>query len=117
MNPTIQRMAIAAVSLFMMAQFGAQFAQSPLQLLVGFGAVGAVLGFLFRTGHRHLISGYAIGLLAMMYMDFMIGGALVKLTAPIYLAGYLFAAAAGLTARLLCFQLPAYWAARRSRTS
>ncbi|WP_115667157.1 hypothetical protein [Saccharospirillum mangrovi] len=117
MNPNVQRMAIAAISLFMMAQFGAQFAQSPLQLLIGFAAVGLVLGFLFRTGHRYLISGYAFGLVAMMLMDFIIGGALVKVTGPVYVAGYLFASAAGISIRFLCFQLPAYWAARKSRTS
>lgn len=117
MNPNVQRMALAAVSLFMMAQFGAQFAQSPMQLLVGFAAVGAVLGVLFRSGHRYLISGYAIGLVAMMFMDFIIGGALVRLTGPVYVAGYLFASASGLTLRFLLFQLPAYWAARRSRAS
>jgi len=117
MNPNVQRMALAAVSLFMMAQLGAQFAQSPMQLLIGFAAVGTVLGFLFRSGHRYLISGYAIGLVAMMFMDFIIGGALVKVTGPVYVAGYLFASAAGLSIRFICFQLPAYWAARRSRTS
>lgn len=113
MNPNIQRVAIAAVAMLMTAQLASRMAQSPTQLLVLLATTGAVLGLLFRTGHRHLITGYAIGLLITIFMEFMLIGPIIKLTGPVYVAGYLFAAAAGLTTRFLRIQMPAYWAARK----
>lgn len=114
MNPNTQRLAVAGVAIFMVAQFANILAQSPLQLLLALALTGAVLGFLFRTGHRHLITGYAIGLGLTLFMDFMMAGMIIRITGPIYAAGYLFAAAAGLTARFLRVQLPAYWASRKA---
>lgn len=117
MTPTVQRIAIAAVAMVMAAQFAARLAQSPTQLLIMLGLTGLVLGGLFRTGHRHLITGYAIGLGVTLMFEFITLGPVIQLTGPVYLAGYLFAAAAGLTARFLRAQLPAYWASRRPHHS
>ncbi len=114
MNPNVQRIALAAVAMVLAAQFAAQMAQSPTQLLVVLGMVGLVLGGLFRTGHRHLITGYAIGLVLTMIFEFITIGPIIQMTGPVYVAGYLFATAAGLTARFVRAQLPAYWTARRS---
>lgn len=114
MNPNLQRVAIAAVAMVMVAQFAARVAQSPTQLLIALGVTGLVLGGLFRTGHRHLITGYAIGLIVTMVFEFITIGPIIQLTGPIYVAGYLFAAAAGLTARFVRAQLPAYWSNRKT---
>jgi len=117
MNSNVQRIAIGAVAMVMATQFAARMAQSPTQLLVVLGVTGLILGGLFRTGHRHLITGYAIGLGLTLVFEFITVGPIIQLTGPVYVAGYLFAAAAGLSARFARAQLLAYWASRRQSRS
>ena len=80
--------------------------QSPYQLWVAMAVLGAITGLSFKTGQRHIITGFGLGIaLTLLREIFMFDARLVSVTAPVYAAGYLFAVATTISLRAIMVKL------------
>ncbi|MDN3647640.1 hypothetical protein QWZ13_01805 [Reinekea marina] len=79
--------------------FAGMLLSSPYQVWMVLAAIGLITGLLFKGGQRHVITGFAIGIALTLVREYMSYGEVVRVTAPVYLAGYLFAIATSLFVR------------------
>lgn len=85
---------VSGAVLMALALFVASFyLTSPYQLWILMAAIGLATGICFKLGQRHVISGFGIGIAATLTREAISYGEVVKVTAPVYAAGYLFAVA------------------------
>jgi len=96
----VQRISTSAVLTTILLLTAGLFLTSPYQLWIAMALLGVVTGILFRSGQRHVITGFGLGIAITLVREiFMYDASLIKVTAPVYAAGYLFAVAGTLTAR------------------
>jgi hypothetical protein len=81
--------------------FSGIFLNSPYQVWMVMAAIGLITGISFKTGQRHVITGFGIGLALTLLREYFTYGDVIRMTAPVYLAGYLFAIATSLAVRTL----------------
>lgn len=89
----IQRITTGAILMTLCLLAASMFLTSPYQLWVLMAVVGLITGISFKLGQRHVISGFGLGIAITMMRDLLSYGDVVKVTAPVYAAGYLFAVA------------------------
>lgn len=79
--------------------FAGMFLNSPYQVWMVMSALGLITGVSFRIGQRHVITGFGIGLALTIVREYLTYGDIIRMTAPVYFAGYLFAIATSLLVR------------------
>lgn len=89
----IQRITTAAILMTLGLFTASLFLQSPHQLWLLMAGVGLITGVSFKLGQRHVITGFGLGIAITLLRESLIYGHLIKVTAPVYAAGYLFAVA------------------------
>lgn len=78
------------------------YLQSPYQIWLLFALLGVITGISFRSGQRHVITGFALGItLTLIRETLTYGPDIIRITGLIYAAGYLFAAATTVAVRAL----------------
>ena len=102
----VQRILSSALLTALLLFIASLYLQSPYQLWVAMAVLGAITGILFRHGQRHVITGFGLGIaLTLLREILMFDASLIKITAPVYAAGYLFAVAGTLTLRTIAARL------------
>lgn len=89
----IQRITTAAILMTLGLFTASLFLQSPYQLWLLMAAVGLITGISFKLGQRHVITGFGLAIAITLLREALTYGQLIKVTAPVYAAGYLFAVA------------------------
>lgn len=79
--------------------------QSPYQVWLMMATLGVVTGFAHPKGQRHVITGFGLGITLTIIREAITYGPLIKVTAPVFLAGYLFAIATSLAVRTIFARL------------
>ena len=101
----IQRITTGAILMTLSLFTASLFLNSPYQLWGLMAVVGLITGVSFRLGQRHVITGFGIGIALTLAREALTYGQLVKVTAPVYAAGYLFAVATTLLVSYLLLTL------------
>ena len=98
----VQRILTSAVLTALLLFIANLYLQSPYQLWVAMAILGVITGSLFRQGQRHVITGFGLGIAITLLREvFIVDASLIRITAPVYAAGYLFAVAGTLSLRLM----------------
>ncbi len=83
-----------------------QFLQSPYQLWCLMACIGVITGLVFKTGQRHVITGFGLGIAITLFREiFTYGISIIELTGLVYAAGYLFAIATSIAVRTIALKL------------
>ena len=93
------RIFTAAILTLLSLVFAGILLNSPYQVWMVMAALGLITGISFREGQRHVITGFGIGLVLTLVREYLTYGDIIRMTAPVYLAGYLFAIATSLLVR------------------
>jgi hypothetical protein len=103
--PTQRIMTSAVLTLIALLAAG-MFFQSPYHIWLLMVLLGAITGVSFRTGQRHVITGFALGItLTLIREAITYGPDIVRMTGLVYAAGYLFAAATTISIRSIILKL------------
>jgi hypothetical protein len=95
-----QRIFTTAVLTVISLMIASMYLQSPYQLWLLMAGLGLVTGAAFKTGQRHVITGFGIGITITLFREvFMYGAVIIEITGLVYAAGYLFAVATTLAVR------------------
>jgi len=94
-----QRIFASAVMITLALLAASMLLQSPYQLWGLMAGVGLITGLSYKTGQRHVITGFGIGIALTLVREAITYGSLIEVTAPVYAAGYLFAVATTLSMR------------------
>lgn len=101
-----QRIFSAAVLITIALMIAGLYLQSPFQLWLLMAGVGLITGVAYRTGQRHVVTGFGFGIAITLIREaLMYGPQMIEVTGLVYAAGYLFAVATTVTARTLILKL------------
>lgn len=98
----MQRILTAAVLTIILLLVAGIWLQSPYQLWIAMTVLGVITGIAFKTGQRHVVTGFGVGIFVTLIREILIyGSGLLEITGPVYAAGYLFAVATTIAVRYL----------------
>jgi hypothetical protein len=102
----IQRIFTAAILTLISLLIAGLYFQSPYHIWLLMAALGAVTGIAFRTGQRHIITGFGLGIMLTLVREILTYGPdVVRMTGLVYAAGYLFAVATTIALRTLVLKI------------
>jgi hypothetical protein len=101
-----QRIFSAALLTAIALMIASLYFTSPYQVWLLLAGVGAVTGIAYRTGQRHVVTGFGIGIAMTLVREaLMYGPQMIEITGLVYAAGYLFAVATTISMRTLIIKL------------